>query len=170
MTLTETEEDLLIYNIGIRGFTLTNFDYEIKREIIPINDLLIRTVRDYKEPRAMEGLATVIAKETPDYDKLVESAIKNGIQNQMGYILEGTLEVLRKRAPGDYSELEKAVKKLSKTISDGLPPLLTTIGMSNERTILSWNVRPEDLRWNIRGGVGFDQLDRQYCVYNGLQY
>jgi hypothetical protein len=168
-SLTETEEDILLYNLGKRGFTLTNFDYDTPRQMLSMNEFLIKMIRDYREPRAMEGLAIAIDRDPPDYKQLIRSALELQIQNQVGYVLEGTLYVLNKRTKGTYNGLEQAVRELAKHKRQEIA-FLTTIDMLNEKEMLSRNPAPEDIRWNIRGGVTFAQLDRQYCVYNGLKY
>lgn len=164
-----SEESLLRYNLKVRGFGLFGVIYK-KKPIIPTHELLIRMVRDYKEPRATEGLALIIDNDPPDYQALVQNALDNCVQNQIGYVLEGTLQVLKTHKPkGDYSALERATKELFEK-RDPEIQALCRIDMPNEEEILMRNRAPEDVRWNIKGGVTFNQFDVQYRVYNGIQY
>lgn len=159
--------DLLLYNLAMRGYVLTGVTYN-ECPIIPTDQLVIDVVRLLNEPRCVEGLAIVVDDDPPDYDKLVNNAIEYGIQNQVGYILEGTANVLKKYKPfNNYSELELAIEKLyQKRVKDD--QFLIRLDIPNERESLSRNRQPEDIKWNILGGVTYRQFEIQYKIYNNI--
>jgi len=92
-----------------------------------------------------------------------------GLQNQIGYILEGALTVLKKHKPHtDFSDLEWAVKELyDKKIPED--QFLTHLSIPNPRAHLLIVRPPEAVRWNILGNVPYSQFEVQYRIYQHAQ-
>jgi hypothetical protein len=161
-----SDRDTILYNLGKRGYMLTGIDYEIDKTSLPTHKLIIDVLKAKDNARLIEGLSIVIDNDPPKYDALVRQALRSGLQNQVGYLLEGTLKVLRQHKPyTNTSELENAIKILYKEkLAEN--QLLARLDIPNEREVLSRNRFPEDIKWNVIGGVSYKQFDVQYRVYN----
>lgn len=165
MTTAPASMDLLVYNLGRRGYPLTGNDYGIEGELIPTYQVIIDVLRAPRNFRLIEGIAIIIDNDPPDYELLVQAALQNGLQNQVGYLLNGTLQVLKKHEPHqDFPDLEKAVQRLRANLRPELG-LLGRLGIPNEMESLTRHRWPEEIEWNVAGGVPYSQLDIQYGVY-----
>ncbi|MDP4012456.1 MAG: hypothetical protein Q8R00_02515 [Candidatus Nanoarchaeia archaeon] len=175
MTINEQTRELVLYNLGLRGFMLYGVDcdvYEVEKPRMPIEELFIELVKgDVREARYIESLAFVVENDLPDYAKLINVAIERGLVNQTGYILEGIFKVFREYRPDlEVSGLEFAISKLYE-MRDPNDQFLTRLDIPNEREALSENRAPEDLKWNILGGITHSQLVAKYrsCHNFGLK-
>jgi len=160
-------QDILAYNMGKKGFTLIGVNYNAGKPILTTNELILEVIKDSDNARLLEGMAVIISNEPPNLTALVKEAIKLKLQNQTGYLLDGTLQILKKDNPyTDYSKMEKAISRLYKKLLPDNQPL-ANIQIPNAQESLSRNRFPEDLKWNIIGGISYKQLEIQYRWYCG---
>jgi len=161
--------DLVIYNLGKKGYPLTGNNYDANKKLIPTHELILATIKTDRNARLIEGLPVVISNEPPDYNALIEGALKQNLQNQVGYVLEGTLGILKKYNPyADFSALENAVECLmQKKISGN--QFLTRINIPNEIECLSSNRSPEEAKWNVIGGAPYGQFEAKYKIYQNAK-
>lgn len=165
MTTAPLSRDLLLYNLGKRGYPLTGNDYGTESELLPVHQVIIDILCVPRNFRLIEGIAIIIDNDPPDYERLVRAALQTGLQNQVGYLLNGTLQVLEKHKPHqDFSDLERAVQRLRENLRPELG-LLGRLDIPNEMESLARHRWPEEIEWNVAGGVPYNQLDIQYGVY-----
>jgi len=156
----------LVFNLGIRNFKLTHTDYSAGKKL-PVYEVILGVITCQHNPRMIEGLPIAIYNDPPDYHLLVKGAVRRGLQNQVLYVLEGTLHVLKKFRPKqETSELETAIEELRGKM---LPEdqLLSHIDRPNEWEILSRDRWPEGIRCHVIGEPPFYQFEDQFMVYEG---
>ncbi|MBW2994096.1 hypothetical protein KY315_01595, partial [Candidatus Woesearchaeota archaeon] len=135
----DSERDIIIYNLGKSGFPLTGINYSNRKKQLTTTELILGVIRTERNARLAEGMAIVVDNNPPNYASLVRTAIRDGLQNQTGQILEGALQTIKKYKPfQDSSILEKAINILFK---HKLPEdqILSRLDIPNERECLSRN-------------------------------
>jgi|GEM_PF-5356473 len=158
--------EALVYNLGIKGFTLTRVDYDKKFDMIPTERLIIEILKTQNNERLLEGLAIIIDNSPPNYNNLAEYAIKEGLQNQVGYLLNATHGILRKHKPEtNLSQLEKTIDKLKPETSKEIK-FLSELNIPNGEQSLLRDRKPEEIEWNVAGAPPTAQIERQYVIYS----
>lgn len=158
--------EALIYNLGIKGFTLTRVDYNKKFDTIPTEKLMVDLLKIQNNERLLEGLAIIIDNSPPNYSALTENAIKEGVQNQIGYLLNATHTVLKKHKPEyDLSPLELAIEKL-KSRKTEQTQFLSELPIPNGKQSLLRDRTKEEIEWNVAGAPPARQIERQYITYS----
>lgn len=158
--------EALIYNLGIKGFTLTRVDYNKRFDTISTEKLIIELLKIQNNERLLEGLAIVIDNSPPNYSALAENAIKEGVQNQIGYLLNATHTVLKKHKPEyDLSPLESAIESLKSKKTEQIQ-FLSELPIPNSKQSLLRDRTREEAEWNVAGAPPTYQIERQYVTYS----
>lgn len=155
----------LLEELAAKGYRLLGVS-KIAISNSPTEELLIKILNAPENGRLLEGTAIIINNSPPNYDRLVELAREKGLQNQVGYLLEGSLKVIKKyRHERNTDSLQKAIQELFEIKQPELQ-FLGHLDMSNSKEILQGITREKEaIKWNVSGGVPYSQLERQFIVY-----
>jgi hypothetical protein len=157
--------EALVYNLGTKGFTLTRVNYSEKHNTIPTEKLIIDLLKTSNNERLLEGLAIVIDNSPPNYDNLTKYALNEGLQNQIGYLLNAVHKVLQKHKPEkDLGQLEIAITSLSLEKTQRIE-FLSELPIPNGKQSLLRDRQQEEAEWNVAGAPTVQQIERQYITY-----
>jgi len=156
----------ILEELAARGYPLTYVQVGTAPQMTT-ERVLIELLNTSENGRLLEGCAIIINNSPPNYEKLIQLSKENGIQNQIGYLLEGSLQLIKKYKPNkDTKELEKAVNELFEARRTGDIEFLGHINLPNSKEIiLGMKREKEAIKWNVTGGVPYSQLETQFVIY-----
>lgn len=82
----KTEENIM-FNLREMGFSLTNTDH-MTGTTMRVEDLVVEILQKAREPRCVEGIPVLLAKNPVDFDYLLRRAEEEGLHNAVGWILD----------------------------------------------------------------------------------
>lgn len=156
-----TREEVLAA-MSAKGFPLSG--YEGAHCDIPTDDLILALIA-LGNPRCYEGVPVVVDRSPPDFQSLLEKAVSEGVQNQVGFLLEGCLFVLPLHREREYPELKEAVDVLHAQRVETFQKMMR-LDSPYEDEMLSSNMEDEHYRWRVMGAPSYEQMDLQFRVYD----
>ncbi|MBI4145856.1 hypothetical protein HY489_00805 [Candidatus Woesearchaeota archaeon] len=112
------DERVIAYNARIRGFPLFGTERIIAEEIL-VEELIVGILRNVTEPRYVEGLPVVIAKNRIDYDDLVRRARQEKMTNHVGWILDEARAAFERKRISYDQKISWAIKTLENEKQEG---------------------------------------------------
>lgn len=156
-----TREEVLAA-MSAKGFPLSG--YEDAHCDIPTEDLILAII-GLGHPRCYEGVPIIVDRSPPDFQSLLEKAVSEGVQNQVGFLLEGCLFVLARHRKRDYPELENVLNILHAQRSETVQKMMR-LDSPYEDEMLARNMEDEHCRWRVMGASSYAQMDLQFRVYD----
>lgn len=147
--------------MSAKGYPLSG--YETAHCDIPTEELILALI-DLGHPRFYEGIPIIIKQSPPDYDSLLEKSLSANVQNPVGFLLDGALNVLIRHCELDFSSLKEAVDALFRNKSDSMNKMMR-LNVPNEDEVLAWNMKEEHHKWKVMGAPSYEDMEVQFKVY-----
>ena len=97
----------ILYNLSKYGYDLISLKNIKKQKIMPIEELISTIILKSPKPRFIEAIPILLLKNKIDKFKLAEIAYKNGIYNQLGYLIETASMLAKKlKISRDFSDIQ----------------------------------------------------------------
>lgn len=113
MAVTEqVSNDNILYNLALRGYHLSGSP-EIG-EPMSVEELIVDILKGTEQPRFVDGLIIILAKNNINYDSLIKLAKEHDLSNAVGWILEETKISLNRNKVKYSTQLNDAIDKLYK--------------------------------------------------------
>ena len=161
--MTSTSVNPLSYHLYRKGYPLTDCEPPSGFRSMPTADLIVQVIRNTSQPRHIEGLPVIIRKSPPNYKRLVDLALRYGVQNQVGYILDITKDLFKEKDLA-VSELEQAIGVLEKQVVLQEQPLFRPRNQEIAALLQERERTPEERRWNVLYGTPYSGFRSQFVV------
>jgi len=153
------------YHLAKKGFRLVGGDPPAGFRAMPTEDLIVRVLKYATQARHVEGLPIAIYKSPPDYERLQKLAVRYGVQNQVGYVLDMTKRLFEEKGV-PTTDLERTIAVLHKEAlhaAQFLYPMEKDI--ASYFSAIRKTVSPEERKWNIKLGMAYDEFYGQFKVH-----
>lgn len=156
-------------NLRVYGFKLGwSADESIDKQIA-VEELIIDILKGVDEPRYINGLPVIIAKnmESLRFDHLAKRAEEENVANAVGWILEESKESFERKGVSYKRELADTIKLLEKIKTESE----TFLGYQRENWYVEHvkenrGILPK--KWGIMAFCPSDEFDRLLMVYRCL--
>lgn len=136
-----TREEI-IYNLGRFGYDLITIRKIKPQKKIFLEDLIVKILVDDPKPRFIEAIPIILLKNKVDGFKLLESATKYNLKNEIGYLIETALMIKdKKELKGLLSHLRRAKEKEKRVLGEEMPEEWKQfLASKSPKRIRSWNL------------------------------
>ena len=149
--------ETILQNLSHYGYDLISLKRLRKHNILPIEELIIQILIRFPEARFIEAIPILIIKNKIDAFELYRKAYDYGLLNKIGFLLEMSFRIARKKGR-KISYLSSLLRQL-KSKKQATIQRFSTL---NDESFLGKNTPREMRNWNLIGRFSINDFQEAY--------
>ncbi len=154
-------EEQIAYLFAKNGFRLSGVE-KVSTDNLTLEESIALVLRNDKRynPRLVEGIPLFFAGCKVSEEKILKSAAKYNVWNQLGYMLTFVVEIL------DLKEYQTLLDEAEKNMAAEIQ------NMSGISGLHDWFIKfqkPEEKKWNVIGAPSYDSMLKKIVTYGKTQ-
>ncbi len=151
------DRETILHNLSHYGYDLISLKRLRKNNILPIEELIIQILIRFPEARFIEAIPILIIKNRIDAFELYRKAYDYGLLNKIGFLLEMSFRIARKKGR-NISYLSSLLRQL-KSKKQATIQRFSTL---NDESFLGKNTPQEMRNWNLLGMFSISDFQEAY--------